>query len=162
MSQTTQNKRKCGKENKQRFINLHGNHLERHGCHIENARADADLLIILCAITVAQADTTKPTIFVADDTGVLLLMCYPSTHTTPSIYFRSAPRKGIRKPPRCWNIAVLRTIHGEQMRSSLLFVHAILGCDTTSQLYGRGKKVALKLICTNPVFQGQAAVFWRC
>ena len=38
-------------------------------------------------------------------------------------------------------------------------MHAILGCDTTSQLYGRGKKVALKLICTNSVFQAQAGVF---
>ena len=48
---------------------------------------------------------------------------------------------------------------GEQVCKSLLFAHAVLGCDTTSQLYGRGKKVALKLICTNPVFQAQAAVF---
>lgn len=147
------------KENKQCFINLLGNHLERHGCHIENAEADAYLLIVQCAIAVAKADTTKPTILVADDTDVLLLLCYHLQSTTPSIYFRPEPRKGIRKTPRFWNIAVLRTMLGEQMCSSLLFVHVILGCDTTSQLYGRGKKVALKLICTNPVFQAKAGVF---
>ena len=88
-------------ENKQRFINLLGNHLERHGCHIENARADADLLIVQCAIAVAEAATTKPTILVADDTDVLILLCYHSKPTTPSIYFRPEPRKGIRKTPRC-------------------------------------------------------------
>ena len=49
------------KENKQRFINLLSNHLERHGCHIENARADADLLIVQCAIAVAESDAMTPT-----------------------------------------------------------------------------------------------------
>jgi|688.fasta_scaffold1533422_1 hypothetical protein len=33
--------------------------------------------------------------------------------------------------------------------NSLLFVHAVLGCDTTSRLHGVGKGMALKLAISN-------------
>jgi len=81
------------KDNKQPFINLLDNHLERNGCNILHARAYADLLIARTTIAVAEADKTKPTILVADDTDVLLLLCYHSKPTTPNIYFRPEPRQ---------------------------------------------------------------------
>ena len=34
---------------------------------------------------------------------------------------------------------------GPEVCDCMLFVHAILGCDTTSSLYGIGKKISLKL-----------------
>ena len=34
---------------------------------------------------------------------------------------------------------------GPEVCNCMLFVHAILGCDTTSSLYGIGKKISLKL-----------------
>lgn len=41
----------------------------------------------------------------------------------------------------------------------MLFVHALLGCDTTSHIYGLGKGVALQLIRTDKTFQEKAKVF---
>ena len=41
----------------------------------------------------------------------------------------------------------------------ILFVHALLGCDTTSRIYGIGKPMALKMAATNIYFQQQATVF---
>lgn len=38
------------KENKQRFINLISDHLESHGCQVEHAKADTNLLIVQTAI----------------------------------------------------------------------------------------------------------------
>ena len=41
------------------------------------------------------------------------------------------------------NNAVKREL-GEQVSSNILFLHAILGCDTTSHLYGIGTCASLK------------------
>ena len=38
-------------------------------------------------------------------------------------------------------------------------MHAILGCDTTSGIYGIGKKAALKHASTSAPFKGYAQVF---
>jgi hypothetical protein len=45
---------------------------------------------------------------------------------------------------------------GDQVCRDLLFVHAMLGCDATSRLFGFGKAVGLKLIQTNQTFIEQA------
>ena len=146
------------KENKQRFIMLLSDHLTHHGCHTEHARADADLLIVQAAIAVAER-SDKPTFLIADDTDILILLCFHVQPTTGNIYLRPQPRHGMKKMPRCWDIAVLKTILGPQVCNNVLFVHAILGCDTTSHIYGLGKGVALKLMLNNKVFQEQAEVF---
>jgi len=41
----------------------------------------------------------------------------------------------------------------------MLFVHTILGCDTTFRVFGFGKGVALKLISDSEGFREQATVF---
>ena len=43
--------------------------------------------------------------------------------------------------------------------SNILFVHAFLGCDTTSYVHGFGKSAALKLIRNNKDFEDQAKIF---
>lgn len=45
------------------------------------------------------------------------------------------------------------------MCEHILFIHSILGCDTTSRLFGLGKGLAVKKIEHNVQFQQQAAVF---
>jgi len=44
---------------------------------------------------------------------------------------------------------------------NILFLHAILGCDTTSRLHGIGKAAALKKIETDSRFLQQAEIFDR-
>ena len=36
-------------------------------------------------------------------------------------------------------MAVMKTVPGPEVCNCMLFVHAIMGCDTTSSLYGIGK-----------------------
>ena len=38
------------------------------------------------------------------------------------------------KVPRCWNMAVMKTVLSPEVCNCMLFVHAILGCDTTSMV----------------------------
>ena len=147
--------------NKQRFIYLLADNLERSGCLVVHARADADLLITQNAIAAAHKDPNKQVVLVADDTNILLLLCWHCSTSTPSVYFRSEPRQGQKKASRCWNIAVMQTMLGTEICSNILFMHALLGSDTTSSLYGIGKKVGLKLMSTNQLFLEQAKVFSR-
>ncbi len=140
------------KENEQWFITLLSDHLTFHGCHTEHARTDADLLIVQTAIAAANR-TTKSTVLLADDTDILILLCFQIQPTTTNIYLHPEPRCGSKKAPRCWSIAVLINILGPQVCNNVLFAHAILGCDTISHIYGQRKGNALKLMRTNQVFQ---------
>ena len=49
---------------------------------------------------------------------------------------------------------------GNAVCNNILFVHDILGCDTTSKLYGIGKGASLKVYKNNPVFRKCAAVYF--
>ena len=58
------------------------------------------------------------------------------------------------------NINSLNDILGKTVCEHILFVHALLGSDTTSRIYGIGKPVSLKLIQENNFgFLQQAKVF---
>ena len=145
--------------NKQRFIHLLADHLSQIGCYVVHAQADADLLIVQTAIDAANKDLTQPTVVVADDTDILILLCWHLPPTTPSVYFRPESHPGTKKTPKCWNIAVMKEVLDQNLCNNILFVHAMLGCDTTSALYGVGKIIGLNLITTNKVFLEQAQVF---
>ncbi len=74
------------KENKQWCITLLSDHLKSHRCHTY-----ADLLIVQTAIAAANR-TTNSTVLVADDTDILILLCF---HTQPTT---------TKKAPRCWSM----------------------------------------------------------
>jgi hypothetical protein len=54
---------------------------------------------------------------------------------------------------------VVKETLGVAVCSNILFVHAILGCDTTSRLFGVGKRVGLKKLHNSTHFLQQAEVF---
>jgi hypothetical protein len=58
-----------------------------------------------------------------------------------------------------WNIKETKGSIGLAICSNLLFLHAILGCDTTSSLYGLGKGLALKKIVKEKQLQNAAKTF---
>ena len=60
-----------------------------------------------------------------------------------------------------WNIQAVKAQLGPEICSNIyiLFLHAILGCDTTSHLYGIGKSTALKKFKSSLCFRQQAMVF---
>ena len=53
------------------------------------------------------------------------------------------------KTPRIEDIEKSKKVLGEQLCSCILFVHALLGCDTISPVHGSGKPAALKKILTS-------------
>lgn len=60
---------------------------------------------------------------------------------------------------RVWNMKKVKEQLGNDVCHSLLFLHAILGCDTTSCVYGIGKTAALKKYENSLHFREQAKVF---
>ena len=123
--------------NKQRFLVILGEKLAESGCHISHAESDADNLIVLTTIEHAR---TVATVLVGDDTDLLILLCHHMPDQgTYNIYMKPESRTTTKKAPRCWDIKLLRRTLGLNICANILFARAILGCDTTSRLFGIGK-----------------------
>lgn len=58
-----------------------------------------------------------------------------------------------------WNMKVLKEKWGQDVCNNIFFIHAILGCDTTSCLHGVEKGTFLKKFCESHHFRNQAKVF---
>ena len=141
--------------NKQQFINMLGDKLQLKGCMVHHAPGDADLLIVEKAV---ESATMKDTVLVGDDTDLLVLLCYHASLNSRSIFFRPEPKKST-KNPRVWNIKSVKEHLGPDICTHILFLHALLGCDTTSRLYGIGKGSSLKKFKSSGHFREQAKVF---
>jgi hypothetical protein len=146
----------ANKMNKQRFINMLSDRLETKGCETKHAASDADLLIVQTAVASAAR---MPTVLIGEDTDLLVLLCYHASSEGFDIFFKCEPKQNAKKTPRVWNIKMTKAILGLAVCKQILFVHAILGCDTTSRLYGIGKGVALKKLFVNNHFLKQSEVF---
>ena len=78
----------------------------------------------------------KPVVVVGDDTDLLILLQYhfnPDEHQ--SIYLQTSSK--------LIGIGILFSSLDPVLSESLLFIHAISGCDTTSRPYGIGKVSAM-------------------
>ncbi|KAG1660829.1 Astacin-like metalloprotease toxin 1 [Nymphon striatum] len=146
------------KKNKQRFIHMLSHRLEQKCCDVHHAKGDADLLIVQTAI---DSSATRNTVLIGEDTDFLVLLCHHSRNTQHNIFFMSEQKANVQKAPRCWNISVTRSVLGDDVCEYLLFVHAILGCDTTSRVFGIGKKVALVQIKKTVSLMEQAKVLMK-
>ena len=148
-------------ENKKQFIQMLGNRLQAKGMIVYHAVGDADLLIVQMALESAKVSAT---VLVGDDTDLLVLLCY---HYEPSeshdIFFKPEPKKlksgKIRKQPRTWHIRYTKAKLGDDVCKNILFLHAILGCDTVSRVFGLGKGTALKKFQSDSKLQEYAIVF---
>ncbi|KAG1687728.1 hypothetical protein GQR58_008303 [Nymphon striatum] len=144
------------KHNKQHFINTLSERLREAGCRTCHATGDADFLIAQTAVGCADSGET---ILVGDDTDLLVLLCYHVKDDSDNIFFRPEPKAGTKKSPRCWDIKALQRILGRNVCNYLLLAHAMLGCDTTSKVFGIGKGVAIKHMRNDTDFKSHADVF---
>ena len=131
----------ANKSNKHRFIQMLSECLEQAGCQCIHASGDADCLIVETAVNAANH---KEIIVVADDTDILVLLCYHVDSSTKTVLMLHEPKKGTSQ--KIWNIHCLKSALGPCMCLHLPFLHALLGCDTTSRLFNVGKAVAIKKI----------------
>ena len=135
-------------EYKQRFIKLLALRLAQSDCQVRHATGNADLLIVQSAINIAT-DTTSAILLVAGDTDILVLLCHHMPANMNNLFFQPEPKQNATKVSRCWSIADLKAKLVPQSCKQLLVGQAALGCDTTSQNYGRGKCQALRLMEAN-------------
>ncbi len=141
--------------NKQRFINLLSDCLEKAGCDTFHATHDADVLIVTKAVESAKAINT---ILVGDDTDLLILLVYHAELNAKDIFF-APEHKANTKKKRLWNIKQLKETLGSSVCDKILFIHALLGCDTTSRIFGLGKGLGLKKIMKDGNFSELANIF---
>lgn len=142
-------------KNKQAIIAMTSEYLTKAGCQVYQAEGDADLLIVLTAV---RSASLMPTVLVGDDTDLLILLCYHAQTDSQAIYFYSEPRAEISKN-RIWDINATKLKLGSRICSTILYVHAFLGCDSTSRVYGIGKSAGLQLLIKNNEFYESAKVF---
>ena len=105
-----------------------------------------------------ESSTKTDTVLVGDDTDLLVLLCYYATLDSYCLFFRPEPKKNT-KNPRIWNIQAVKQQLGSDACNHILFLHAILGCDTTSRIHGIGKGNALKKFREGSRFGELAKVF---
>ena len=130
-------------------------YLQKVNCQTYHSQADADLLIVQKAVVSAR---NVNTVLVGDDTDLLILLCFHTEMDAHDLFFQPEPRANLTRR-RVWNIKVLKEKLGEDVCNNILFIHTILGCDTTSRVHGIGKGASLKKFLFSHYFRAQAQVF---
>ena len=124
--------------NKQNFILMLAEKFSSSGFFVDHAHADADLLIVKTPLECAQSSNT---VVIGDDTDLFVPLCYHNNVQSPfSVCLKSEPRKDSNKF-RIWNIKCTQEKIGIDVCRNILVLHTILGCDTTSRIFGLGKCV---------------------
>ena len=131
--------------NKQQFIQLLSDHLRHVGHNVINCTDDADTEIVASAIEHAAAQ--RPVTVIADDTDVLLLLVHHFEEEMQNICFSS------EKASKTWSIRDIVQQIGAVVKHHILFLHAWLGCDTTSAIFDQGKTGLCKKIKTSSDLQ---------
>ena len=143
--------------NKQNFIDMLSHYLQLAECLTEHAEEDVDLLISQTAV---QSAATKNTVLVADDTDLVILLCYYADPDGFDLFMQFSTR-GTTKKNRIWDIKVTQSELGVDICNNILFIHAIFWCDTTSRLYGLGKGLSLKRFTSSALFRDKAEQFCK-
>ena len=92
-----------------------------------------------------------------DDTDLLVSLIFHTKLIHNEIFFIPEPKKNSKC--RIWNVKQVKTELGSFVCKHILFLHAMLGCDTTSRLFGIGKGTILKKFKANVELQKAAEVF---
>ena len=130
--------------NKEQLIALIGDQLKKVGCTVIQAEGDADVVIVKTAI---NSTTLHSTTLIGEDTDLLILLLHYCLQDGKPLYFRSD--KQSRSNMKVYDIRQMKRLLGSRLCSQLLFLHAFTGCDSTSRIYGIGKKSAFQTLAQN-------------
>ena len=106
--------------NKQRFLYFIGNELIKAGVEVQHSTCDADYNIVSTAYTMAK---TRSMAVLGDDIDLLVLLLHHLSPRHHAIFLQTANK--------ILNIRILQDHLTSDLTVSLLFLHAITGCDTT-------------------------------
>ena len=115
--------------NKHAPIQLISGRLREKGCHTIQAEGDADL------------DSSRHNVSVQIDSPKNLTCLSCCSVMQQRMTARTFAFGQNKDKPNVYNITVLTYLLGDDVCSDLLFIHAFSGCDTTSRIFGVGKKV---------------------
>ena len=104
-----------------------------------------------------QSANSSNTVLVGDDTDLHILLCYYACIESHDLFFCLEPKKNT-KQPRIWNIKVTKQRLGPDICQHILFLHAGIGCDTTSRLHGIGNGASFKKFQASNSVRQQAKV----
>ena len=91
---------------------------------------------------------------------LLVLLCFHANANSFNLYFRLEAKQTTYRKLRIWNIKWLqKALQVQKYATSSLLFMLLLGCGTTSRLFGVGKGAALKKLTFNSNFKKQAKVF---
>ena len=141
------------KKDKARVIKLIGEALEEINCSVHVIRADADLLICLKAVELAEL---SPVTLVGDDTDLIVLLLHHSDVNSHEITVVSQQRSSKR---HVWPINTIKKQLPKNVHENILFLHSFLGCDTVSRLHGIGKGIGMKKLANSKEIDEIAKVF---
>ena len=112
---------------------------------MDSAKQDADVLMVQATTASAQS---KDTILVGDDTDFLVLLLHHADIDSNDIFISPENTKASKasKTKKVWCLKQCKALLGSKLCEHLLFMHAILGCDTTSHLFGLGKGFMVKKV----------------
>ena len=143
-------------KNKAAVITLITAALIRKGCHVIQSPGDADVDIAKATVERSRHCTTT---LIGKDTDLLILLLHYSSTENENTYFRSDANKQ-SKECKVYNINLIKEILGADVCTKLMFVHAYSGCDSTSRIFGIGKKAVFhKLLKSDPVMNSCASTF---
>ncbi len=146
--------------NKVNLIQMLATHFNSCGLKATICQADADVPLVQEALEYAKYQVT---ILVGDDTDLLVLLCfYPNQDF--DVFLKSEPKKTQKRKKsaavdKLWNIRKTKEALGDTVCNTILFVHALLGCDTTSRLFNIGKATALHKCQQDEAFVANAIMF---
>ena len=121
----------------------------------KQASYDADLDIVLAGL---NASETQSTVIIGEYTDLLCLLLAHATDMH-DIYFISESKSNIKEKPKSWDIRQVRSKLGNQACKRILVAHALLGCDTTSRIFGINKAVAFTKLKSAEAFGKYADIF---
>jgi hypothetical protein len=134
--------------NKQIFIDMLSDKLHEHGCTVHHAEGDADVLIVAKTMESARQ---KGTILIGEDTDLLILLLHYMNEKMCDVFFKPEQKKNV-KHVKVWDIKAAKKKLGKELTDNILVIHALLGCDTTSRIFGVGKGVGVKLFRSSKSF----------
>ena len=82
---------------------------------------------------------------IGEDTDLLVLLLYYPQGEVMNLYFRSDKPKA-DGTIEVYHINRIQEVLGHEICSQLMFIHAMTGSDTTSRIFGVGKKTAFQYL----------------
>lgn len=144
----------ANKSNRDCFIAMLTEKLTENGCTVLQAKTDQNLMIAKTASEMALAD---PTMVVADDLEIIIMLCYCKKVDGYDIVYKN--EECSKKPSEFYSIQSIREKHDQEVIDNIYFLHALGGSKTTSHVNTIGKAQPLKKFLKSNEFRSVADIF---